>query len=705
MIKIFLLFINFLCLSDIKLVKSNITCDRNIIWSDGEYDLVDEGNIYICKGKMWQYNIGKVSNVNVEIQGKKIIILYEENGALSFLELDNDGKVQKNFIILRDEINNWSYKFYNNDLYIFGVIENYLDDYNSNKNLGKKDAILIKIDSTYNKTVKLFGGLLDEEFLDIMIYDNKIYYCVLKDSTTGGDFGYFGENEKSIIFGTLDLNFELGRYLTLNSNSNKAKISYYDDCLFLFLDNHIIKINNSLEVTNIKNIDSYDYIFIGVNGKVLFKRDKLCILDLNSYQSINIDEYINGIILENNDKLLFLSNEKKFFFDICDNKTSLFGPMVMINEKYTPLLDKSVYGTYTKNTSYITKGNINADFIETLTIPLEVNIQEGGIYPTNYKLQFTGKGYLNKQPIINNYSLSKEGKNTLELVSCDGKIKTFNFYVEKKQINFSELSSRISDIEVIKNSDYFLKINVKNIDIVNYIVMNDEKIENVKYQNEILLIPLNSGSEEGINKYHISEINYDFKSENYNLFVDLDYSVNTLSDCPIISITNQNDSKYLYNIDIDVEDYDNTLRYIEVIVYDNDIEKNYSFSIANQKIVLDELIKNKQYKACINFVYDVNSTSYLRQELFNFDFTSSSDEIEIGEIEVRQYTSSLEKMSISFKKEFSKNNLVKVNSDNKNIYTKIEFNFMKYIYIGIVIMVISFFSCFIFKKIMKKRGI
>ena len=112
-------------------------------------------------------------------------------------------------------------------------------------------------------------------------------------------------------------------------------------------------------------------------------------------------------------------------------------------------INTNIFGTYKRKRTYNYYGMV----IETsynYVIPLEISIQNKGVYDRKVKLEFNGIGYLNDERINSGYVVTNEGRYVLEIRGNNEK-KYYTFEVKKLVIDENEFS--VSEVTVSFNKD------------------------------------------------------------------------------------------------------------------------------------------------------------------------------------------------------------------------------------------------------------
>ena len=145
--------------------------------------------------------------------------------------------------------------------------------------------------------------------------------------------------------------------------------------------------------------------------------------------------------------------EKKTMKEKMKEVSSLFGACEFKKFNYLEYYQRNVYGNYHLNIEYQTVGGIDITKETIEEVPLEVNITNNGIYPSGYRVNFNGEGYLDGNLIISNHAVISEGKHTL-LVKGANTEEQFEFFISKNQYQIDEKYQLLETTNILVNEEY-----------------------------------------------------------------------------------------------------------------------------------------------------------------------------------------------------------------------------------------------------------
>lgn len=677
------------------------------------YYLYIENEIYYLKNSDKKIEIGEYEEVDFYMFDNEIIVITLDNGTLEYRRYEYNLKLKVQEEIIRDGALKISdYLIEDNKLFIVGKSGE--DNLDVNEGFLKEDAFLIEInDKTWSSNY--YGGIGNEEYVCIVRNKNYTYLLGKKDRITEGDFGNGGRYERNIFIAILNDKNELIDYKIIDRNKEIVDLKIYENKLFIILNDEVIAYDLLLNPLyfDMINHQVLDCKLTESGILALFSQKNATFIDFSCEKKEVIDygKTFEKVVVDG-DFLYLFDGENEYKGDILllkdylsmlnyerdEELFSIYGMCKLINNTFDPYLDYQVYGEYIVNLEYETIGGIRFNINTTYNIEKEVNIKDGGIYPVGYRLKFTGKGYLNGQFIINNYQIGNSGEYLLELIGANGEIESIKFTVDDRQKMFSENYNGIYDLEVMKNQDFNLKINLSlpTNHTVESVVVNGEVVSDVKYDevNSLLYINMNGRNDGGIYSYNIEQLNLYSEELDYNKKVNMIIKVNVLDNNLSLELNDFNDLRMI----IDSYDYDNTARYFEVVLSDGKEEKIKKYPICNSELILD-LNEESLYDCEIYLVSDVGSSDVYRTLLVDCKVYGAG-QINFGKILINRFINSLERFTIEFENE---NYLKEIVINNVLVYENLKKEKNEYIFYSVGIFLISLIVTIVIKEEKRKK--
>jgi hypothetical protein len=710
MIKIALLFASmiFTYNSNWGMITEEIIVQAEIIWSDGITSLIkeDEENYLIENRSGWKYDLNDITNPHIVRYLDNLGIIYFQGTELYFLELNQNGMVVNHTLVIRDamiEIN----QFFTDDgdFYILGSIANYDHTIISYcQELALKDIMIIKITADHQIFTYALGGAKDEVGLGLIIDGDRSFLFFRKDPLSGGDFAYSGIGNNVLGIAVLDAQMRIINDIAINDVVHFQSYCLYDNMLCLMIDHQLCYFSDSLEsIHKVHLNDTFCYTQMGKNGLLLLiSSEKIRLFDLGKMEIIGETQnkdYYEGMFLYTNRGILYLHQNKVWLLDFYwdeERLTTLYGLAEMVEEKYDPAYNPQIYGKYQQTTRYQSKVGIEFSLVKEIEVPLEVNIINGGIYPINYKLLFTGKAYIDGNEILNNYALNEEKEVRLDLVGANGEINTFCFFISCKQIAFVEDMHNGADFEVYASQAYKLIYEVTGIQAIEKLFIDGQETTDFVYYQSTnkLIINLVAPHTYGNHQLTINKVTYRNLDHTDTHDLSFTYIVKVIREAPLIELTNINTT-----MSVSFQDPDKTIRYFEITLMNQDKEEIVSYPIADSEILLPWLALDQEYQAMVNLVYDVGSLHYQRQKLLDFTFIAQANNTPIGHITINRFGDSLEKFSFAFTDSFNKTSLITAKMGDKIIFQKNNNNNHNLLLWSIGVMIISTGVGYGFRKI------
>ncbi len=725
MLRLLLIGLNFLNIfNNYQVIKEVEEKYEEIIYTDEYYIIYNENNQIKLKtnNDEWIRELDVNKNLDIHLVGKDLYIFNYNNGVLKCLVYDIDGKIKVEKQIFDNIVYNLKISFFKERFYITGSIKDRKDELFTDNEYGLKDCFLIRLtEEFYIEDIRIYGGVLNEEFLDICFSDDYIYLSGKKDVLTSGDFGNGGKTNGTIFVVRLDYDLEIINFVVLNDISSLVCLISFKDNIYLNSEDYLYKLDYELEniISNkFKNKAIY-MIEASFNKLIVITNSKTYIYDIISLRKLfELDNTIDVKNVRVLKDILYVQSDYNYYFDIAClegikyndpinsflsptlNVETIFGISEFIEDISEVVYDPLIYGEYDRNLKY--KNTFGMEFIiqKDFRVLMECNVSEGGIYPLGYNLIFTGRAYLNGESIANNYSISSSGNYNLKLIGNNGEEFSVNFIVDSKQINFDEVS--ICDYHVITHTDevYYLNLNYK-IDfgeIVSVIVDGVEHFDLIiSKEDNVLSVKMNPENNEGIKYYIVNSIKYKEDDELIrSISIDRIFTVNVLKNTMKVDVKQKNINDYLFSLDDN-----NTARFFLVTYIYNNEEYNFKYPLASNKISLDGF--DKFTTVYVQLIYDLGDKSYRKIDLMEVSLEGLSAG-EFIEIDVLKQEESLKEFMIKVANEKEIN---KILINNNIVYEKLEKDYYVHIVIGILLLLFFGFGIYNFryKKYKQKIGL
>lgn len=534
-----------------------------------------------------------------------------------------------------------------------------------------------------------FGGDKNEKLLGLESNQEELFLIVQKDHITESCFGNGGSDDCHVLAKVKD--YQVCEYITINSKERLNAFCLRNDYLYCILNNKLYLFNLKLELLNIKEFNEFLDVFIGYNQNMtLIYSDKIEIYDcitLNKKSDFIISNIKNYRQFNNS---LYCEYQDNFYlFDIIDyTKTifieeyvyeyedeimkkmqkvsSLFGECEFIEMNYLEYYQRNLFGNYHIKLQYQTVGGIDIFKEVNQEVPLQININDNGIYPNGYRIIFNGEGYLDGNLIVSNHQVKNDGKHTLVIKGANTQ-KEFNFYISKNQYEYQDKFNELEIKNVKVNEDYRLKyILNEEIEIEDISIIGGE-IKDYTVNNLELEIVISGFDEVGLHKIIIERIKY--KKDYYTDYIYLNKVINLNVYLKGISfgdiLLNEDCSCELEYIDLYQQG-----RYIEFRFLNKTKDYIYTFPIGTQNIDIQG-IENGEYQMIVSLCYDDSCCQLVSQRIYDMAVTIDKD-ISLGAIKLFNQDSNY-KLKIDINKDFKENNVLELKHNGDVIYSYQEF--------------------------------
>lgn len=652
-----------------------------------------------------------------------LYLFYKESFSSSLkMMMFKDGKIS-----IDNDLNNPLYSefdinYFHNAFYIASSIKEY-----TNEKIVKEystllkgiNAILLKVNINLELVdVKIHGGELNDYFDSIVSNGDKLYVTGFKDTLSGGTFGNGGGIEKGYFLAVISLSLQVEKYVIFDSFIKSFDI--IDKNIYIFLNEYIHLLDSDLSVKSSLKIASgcvfgkimNNFIPVVITEKEINMYDYNEKRLLSTYNFTFQENFIDSFIID--DSLYFKTQYGYMRLLIFDQ--GIKNNIYIYDENEKNIENFTIHGLFK---DYIGKGMMDSDFNPSVfgtyeiivnygefDIPIKIkvlerhNVTNGKVYPTGYNLLFSGKGYLNGNPIINNHQIDDDGAYTLTLVGKDETI-DINFFVKTMDIIFTEESIKNWDYDIFPGEErkLTLDVNISDEFALNDIIINDSSYPFELVDNKII-IKFKEYSK-GLHKYVFNSFVFEDKEtkEEYIKPMNKTLTLKVLSER--ISLENtiterDNTIEYLIKINNNKEN----IRYLKFMADKNNEEVNY-VTLENQKIVLnfqsDGTIK-KETIICY-LVYDVGKEYYEEEQLFTFEYELNKTN-ELGTLELSVIENKIDELKINLK---NNKYLKTLTIDNKDVYKYQEKNNLKSIIYGLIVLTIFSMIFIINLKLKRKR--
>lgn len=607
--------------------------------------------------------------------------------------------------------------FWNNNYLLATSINEYQNNVIKNNILSKdyllnKNGILLIID-TNGKIIncEIYGGELDDYFQKIYLdeYTEQIYITGKKSQNSGYDFGNGGYNGIGYLLLNIDYELKIINYAIFDLPINN--LIYNDSGIEVFTQNEIISLDYNYNMLSSLKIDDYCILGMKMNKYyyAILTRRELKIYDYNKNKLLynglyNFNMEVNDVKCTKN-YIYFINNNQIiksiFYNDIYSNYIFSYDDFELnnINKEldglpkrftlqdifYDDPYDPLVYGKYDLILDY-------GEFIikSQIEVQKRCNVTNGYLYPTGYKLEFSGKGYLNGTEIYNNHQITTPGNYQLVLEGFNDK-DIIDFVIDDMDIKFIEEDNKNWNIEIRKNQEFIIELYCNNL--------KDIKIEDVIMNNESADFTINESLEKielklfneniGTYNYKIEKIIYNINNQMNELNINHNIVVRVIEDKISLEKNYYNNNKnFVFNTIL--YDEKNMARFIKI-----DCEGNISYiSLKNDNIIsLNDECKNKIVN--LYLVYDVKGGLYEEVELFALELNDYNKD-QIGIINLLFDNDDLKE--ITFNMEMNKN-IKSILVNGEKVYNYQNVSNYNYIFYSIGFIIILFVSYKLIKVI------
>lgn len=644
---------------------------------------------------LYANQVDKISNENISVNGDKISFYFNSNYLFSYESINifnnfdyliNEDKIH---IVLKED-NSIKYFVYNDlnkkikeeeieislcpDSNVKIHMSNsspyiLVSSYDSLKEYQEKTNILIlRFDDKFNHIENyVFGGYLNECLIDSTLKDNMFYVFLEKEKNSGGDFNNHGNYCLAVI-----------------KDGDVVNVLTFDDQYF----HNIIFSDEIIRICFDENIYSFDYALNQIEG---FKFERESIYSIASFNKmlLTIDESEANIYDIYTKELLYnykySSELSEFFIEsyyVLDNSIYLiFNNYIEYTYIKLDVFDSRLFVNEVNYLNGLSQYNLNIDSWENSlkcdcdyeNINLGVNgtyelkycfgeyykimkvnvleyqnVFEGGVYPINYELKFSGTAFLNGKIIDYGYILKSPGEYVLEIFDNHKEKREINFIVSKDQLFFELDCFKKSDYVLIEDQSLFINYNIDSKYTVNKVFIDNNEYDLWTLNNNILSIEFIE-EDYGFYYHHIDYLILESTNDNKEVLkinINEYISFMVLNKALDISLDFSLDKEYFnFNYFLDNEE---SLRKIKMYI-NGEFYKDIDFVDSKIKLPHDENV----YEVSFNLVYELGDNKLYEHELFYVYF----DDV---------VSSSFALLNISFKEDNLENFNIKINK-NKNI--------------------------------------
>ena len=692
--------------------------NEGIVDNKGDYYIINRSGNYYLENDSKKVDLGRVSQVKMFFYQDKVMVLELAQKELSLKVYSKLLVLEKDEVLIRDGAVYFDFKINGSKLLIYGESDETNDLTSENNKLNGRDAFIIDFDLEKSKANHhYYGGKTNESFIDLA-YGDGCYYLVGRKSGFGeGDFGN-GGSTNSLLITKIDQNYQIVNYKIIDTVALTKGIYFNQDRLFVILNDSYLVFSSDLKLNErvdlgftvlvSKSSSSGLICLIGPKNYLVidFSRGTSEIIDhpLDLESSRILSDYILGFgkgyyridVVNLGGSTILQSYNKE------ERVETLFSEANLISEEFTPLLDYQVYGNYDVLLKYETIGGINFEINSNLSIPYEVNLENGGIYPSGYRVIFTGKGYLDGNMILPNYQLNDSGPHTLVLKGIDSEA-TINFEVSQKQIEFSDPYTLDATTYVNLNENLTLKISLdigEEYDVSGVVIDGTFYSASYDKAKKILFIPYKNMNEVGQFKITLEKILYHNKDREFSLSTKEEYIINVKKPRLEVKVQNFSDNK----ITIDCIDSFQCARYFLVTVKNekNGVEESYKYPLSTSDIYLDGFNESSDYVVSYYLVSDYGGKN-LESTLLSSMRVNGSGQLYLGQIKVLSYEGTLNRFSIELSDDFVNQELKDITILDQVIYTNERDSLLKYILLLVVVFMGGLFIPVTIKMIIGKK--
>lgn len=573
------------------------------------------------------------------LENEMHIIIKDENKILYYKYNDLGKKILYKDLGEYNNLNN--IKLYYDGTYLNVIFDSnkFIKEYQQMSNI-----CILQIDEKANVVNEnVYGGKFNENLINCLFKDGQLYLFIKRDKNSSGDFSNHGNYVLAIIKDEEVIEqvfFNEENFQNIIFGEEEVRLSFLES--FYSFDYNLNQLKGSkFGLESICSIASNNKVFLRMTDSKLYIQDidNFEILYEYDMNDINKDYYFETFVVMDNSVYLIFKNDIKCLYlkvDVFDtrnfvNEIHYLDGISQYNEYIeaweekiktqvdTGNFDSSVDGEYEIKYSFL-------EYSKTMKVivdPYE-NVKEGGVYPLNYELYFTGTAFLNGRIINYGYIINETGDYKLELYNCNKEKREISFSVSKNQLFFASDVMKKSDYVIEKGQSLYLNysINIKEDDKIKEIIVNANKLEDYKLINNILSLEF-KGEETGFHVYYIEKIVLD-NGEEY--LIDEIVSLNVLNEKASINLTYK-ETKDALVLEYNIVNKD-SIRYIKL--YNNsELIKKIDFIDSNinfyNGIKLDEVF--------FSLVYDLGDGKEYETELFMLKY--NKDELyEIANVDI-----------------------------------------------------------------------
>lgn len=572
---------------------------------------------------------------------------------------------------------------------------------------------VLKIDEKGNEiSLKTYGGYLNEEIIEAYYENGSLFVFLKRDNMSGGDFNNFGNYVLSLIIDeeiTKNVYFKEEKFMNMLFYDKEIKVSF-DNAIYSFDFDLNQKKGLKFKRESIYSLTSFNKMQMVIDENKLNIYDTFTDEILYEYEFGDLlkDYYLKDYyLLDHSIYLIFNDFLKDYYL-----KIDVFDTRQFVNEltyldgisQYNAFIDGWNSIVYTSidengfNPSVDGEYEIIYNFLDYSKIMkvhvLEYqNVEEGGVYPLSYALEFSGTAFLDGKMIDYGHKVNTSKEYCLELYNSKKEKRTINFIVSSDQISFKENYERKSDYIIQKGQSLFLKysINGEKDLLIDKVIIDDKEWKKYEFKNNILTIEINE-SEAGFKYHNIQKIVLKDSEENLiKQNIDEIVSILVLNPNPQVEM--------LYTIKKDCIDLrfnisnGETIRYLNI--YSNGILlKKEHFK--DGKIIIDLNEKNMDLISfCL--AYELGNGEIYERDLFEIYLTEQGL-YNLGEINISFLEDCIEEFEIKI---FKNESINTIKAENQLIYERVEKDYTLLYVILILFIILS--SLIVIKYIVKLK--
>lgn len=701
--------------------------------TDSEETVLSETGIYVLtetdgqyrlstQNREWSRDLPVVNRYQMVLKEENCCLFYLNRGLLHVIEYNPSGKMVYDADLLDNPLGDVFSILYQKQFYLAGTVKSYqsevFTDAKGEKQLGKNDAVLIRLNSDYRlESIRIFGGTENESFEALLASDGYLYCYGRKDPLSGGDFGFGGTKNQTGMVVRIDGKTGEFQYQILSTDGKLLFLEAAEGNLYLATADILYRLGPDLSIRRKTLLpEPMRYGFFTLDDQiVLFASQRVYLYSATDFsREYQKDTEIlkNAVIRKESRCYLIQTGNGNYRYDIADFRNfrvpavylseteeslevrTLFGEAALRQKTGYPVFDPLVWGDYEISYRFENAAGMAFSALRHVRVPKKANVRDGMIYPVGYCLEFTGHALLNSQSIVNNHRLDEPGDYVLELTGADGTAYAIAFTVDSEQIRFQELATWVWDREVACAEEFYLDFTFvadEELDIRN-VVINEKTYEAVIFDkvNKTLSVRITAPEVPGIYAYHIASVSYATADGRVRVSpIDKTVLLNVLRPVPEAFITQRD----LTEFEISLNDPMNTARYFEVRIYNDNEEEIVKYGLSSRNLLLNPDQRIENARISLSLIYDLGNRKNGQMELFDAVLRQSGN-TDIGDIELSARAETLQSFQILFEPD----SVEEISFTNQILYTAGTENLKGYAMMGMIAFVVFGAAAWLIRK-------